>query len=131
MITVCYNSEQTIENTIKSVLGQNYNNLEYIIVDGESKDNTLSIIKSYANINPCIKVISESDEGISDAFNKRIKMSSRTLIDLINPDDKLSEGAIELVNKVYLKIGADIIYGDTIVIVDEENSLKKLVRLKI
>lgn len=90
MITVCYNSEQTIENTIKSVLGQNYNNLEYIIVDGESKDNTLSIIKSYANINPCIKVISESDEGISDAFNKRIKMSSRTLIDLINPDDKLS-----------------------------------------
>lgn len=125
VITICYNSEQTIENTIKSVLGQNYDNLEYIIVDGESKDNTLSIIKNYANINPCIKVISESDEGISDAFNKGIKMSSGTLIGFINSDDKLAEGAIELVNTVYLKTGADIIYGDTVV-VDEENDLKML-----
>lgn len=125
VITVCYNSEQTIENTIKSVLGQNYSNLEYIIVDGTSKDNTLSIVKNYANTNPCIKVISESDEGISDAFNKGIKMASGTFIGLINSDDKLVEGAIELINRTYLKTGADIIYGDTIV-VDEKNGLKML-----
>ena len=62
IITACYNSELTIENTIKSVLAQEYKALEYIIVDGDSKDNTVAIVNKYAVDNLYIKVISEPDE---------------------------------------------------------------------
>ena len=125
IITACYNSELTIENTIKSVLAQEYKALEYIIVDGDSKDNTVAIVNKYAVDNLYIKVISEPDEGISDAFNKGIRLASGTLIGLINSDDELAAGALESVNNCYINTNADVIYGDTIVM-DKENGLKIL-----
>tara|TARA_B100000575_G_scaffold290121_1_gene293156 strand:- start:2344 stop:3096 length:753 start_codon:yes stop_codon:yes gene_type:complete len=85
IITVCYNSEKTIGDTIKSVLKQDFQNFEYLIIDGNSKDNTLSIIKNF-NDNR-IKLISETDLGIADAMNKGIKISRGYWIHILNSDD--------------------------------------------
>ena len=120
MITICYNAEKTIVKTIESVLSQDYENLEYIIVDGGSKDHTIDIIKSYENEK--IRCISENDNGISDAFNKGIKMATGDFIGLINADDYLLPHAIaNLLLACHEE--ADVLYGNTIVN-DEENELK-------
>lgn len=85
IITVSYNSAETIEDTIKSVLAQDYSELEYIIVDGGSKDNTLEIVDKYKE--KIAKVISESDKGIYDAMNKGIRMATGEVVGIINSDD--------------------------------------------
>lgn len=98
IITVCYNSSLTIENTIKSVLDQTYNNIEYIIVDGNSTDSTLDIVKSYQKrFDQAGKKyiwISEKDNGIYDAMNKGIRMSNGELIGIINSDDNYELEAV-------------------------------------
>lgn len=101
IITVCFNSEKTIERTIQSVINQNYDNLEYIIVDGGSIDQTIEVIKKYEK--HIDKWISEPDKGISDAFNKGIKMSSGEIIGIINSDDCYTEGAITKIAEEYDK----------------------------
>lgn len=123
VVTVAYNSEKTIEQTIRSVIAQEYDNLEYIIIDGESKDGTLEIIKKYTAVYPFIKVQSEADRGISDAFNKGIALTTGVLIGLINSDDQLAHGALDAIDRAYRETGADVIYGDTIVN-DMENGLR-------
>lgn len=85
VITVCLNSQKTIEKTLISVLNQDYHDLEYIIIDGGSTDDTLNIIDKYKN--KIAKVISEPDEGIYDAMNKGIRLASGELIGMINSDD--------------------------------------------
>lgn len=85
IITVSYNSESTIEETLKSITSQEYDNMEYIIVDGGSADQTLSIIERYRK--KISIVISEKDNGISDAFNKGIAMATGDIIGIINSDD--------------------------------------------
>lgn len=122
MITICYNAEKTIVKTIESVLGQDYENLEYIIVDGGSKDHTIDIIKSYENEK--ISWISEKDNGISDAFNKGIKMETGDFIGLINADDYLLPHAIANLILPCHEC-TDVLYGNTIVN-DEENELQLL-----
>lgn len=91
IITVCYNSELTIEDTIVSVLKQKYINFEYIIIDGDSKDSTLNIIKKYekefVDRGICYYYISEKDKGIYDAMNKGISMAKGDIIGIINSDD--------------------------------------------
>lgn len=90
LITVCYNSEKTIKDTIESVLKQTYKKYEYIIVDGNSKDKTLDIIKSYEKkFNNNLEYISESDKGLYDAMNKGIKLASGDVIGILNSDDIL------------------------------------------
>ena len=85
VVTVCYNAAVTIEKTILSVVGQTYNNIEYLIIDGGSKDDTLAIIKKYeSNIS---KWISEPDKGIYDAMNKAIKMATGEWINFMNAGD--------------------------------------------
>lgn len=123
IITVCYNSAKTIETTIQSVLGQKYNNLEYIIVDGCSTDGTLEIINRYK----CeyMTIISEPDKGISDAFNKGIRAATGEIIGLINADDRLETNVLQKIDNIYRASHADVIYGDTIVI-DEVNKLEIL-----
>ena len=95
IITITYNSEKTLENTIKSVIGQNYDDLEYIIIDGGSKDGTLKIAEQYKKYISVI--VSEPDNGISDAFNKGISHATGELIGIINSDDMLADGALKTI----------------------------------
>lgn len=88
IVTVCYNSEKTIKETFESVLTQEYDNYEYIVIDGKSSDKTLEIINEYnVKFNGKMKYISEKDNGIYDAMNKGIKMSTGEIIGLLNSDD--------------------------------------------
>ena len=120
IITICLNAEKTIEKTINSVISQDYSNLEYIIVDGKSSDNTIGIIKNFHD--PRIRWVSEKDNGISDAFNKGINLSTGEFIGLINADDYLVPHAIKSLMNQY-DGNSDVIYGNTIVD-DKENGLK-------
>ncbi len=85
IITVCYNSAATLEKTIQSVVSQTYKNIEYIVVDGNSKDSTLEIIKKYDE--HITKWISEPDKGLYDAMNKGIEMATGNLVGILNSDD--------------------------------------------
>lgn len=110
IITVCLNSEKHIEQTIKSVLNQTYKDIEYIIVDGKSNDNTLNIIEKYKPLfKGRLKVISEKDNGIYDAMNKGIRYSTGELIGIINSDDWYEMDTVEYVVKHFN--GNNIIYG--------------------
>lgn len=123
IITITFNSELTVESTIKSVIGQNYKDLEYIIIDGGSRDKTLEIIKKYAD-NISI-FVSEPDNGISDAFNKGINLASGELIGIINSDDILLPGSLNFLAKAINK-EADIIYGNIIRWREKENIEKQV-----
>ncbi len=85
VITICFNSEKTIEQTIRSVIDQTYKNIEYIIVDGKSTDSTLSIINKYRK--QVSRLISEPDDGIYDAMNKGVSMATGDWIHILNSDD--------------------------------------------
>lgn len=87
IVTVSYNSSLTISSTIESVLSQKNIDLEYIIVDGASKDGTVDIIRQYTDKNSCIKLLSEKDNGIYDAMNKGIGLATGEVIGILNSDD--------------------------------------------
>lgn len=111
IITVCYNSASTIEDTIKSVLDQTYRDIEYIIVDGASRDDTLSIIDRYKG--RFARVVSEKDDGIYDAMNKGISMATGDIVGLLNSDDVYaSPQVVEEVVRGFAESGVDAIFGD-------------------
>lgn len=118
LITVCYNSAKTIESTITSVLGQTYADIEYIIIDGKSTDDTLSIVNRYEN--RIAKVVSEKDNGIYDAINKGIQVSTGELVGILNADDfyidnKVIEDVVAAVEKYQVdSLYADLYYVDAI-----------------
>lgn len=117
IITVCYNSEKTIARTIESILTQNYSNIEYLIIDGASKDNTITIVDSYKDqfLDKKIdfKVISEPDKGIYDAMNKGIEKSSGEIIGILNSDDHYASSEIlDSVNQVFSNNKIDSCYGN-------------------
>jgi glycosyltransferase involved in cell wall biosynthesis len=112
IITVCYNSEKTIEDTIQSVISQDYPSIEYIVVDGKSTDKTLDIISKYeANIS---KRISEPDKGIYDAMNKGISMAQGDIIGILNSDDIFASATIvsDVVNAFISDPAIDAVYGN-------------------
>lgn len=122
IITVSYNSEQTIEQTIKSVLGQKGADLEYIIVDGGSKDGTLEIINRYKD--KITKIISEPDKGIYDAMNKGVQLATGDVVGIINSDDfYFDDNVLNSVVIEFEKSDVDAVYGD-IVYVDREETKK-------
>lgn len=109
VITVVYNGAKTIEKTIKSVLGQSYRNMEYIIIDGHSTDGTQQLVTKY--IDSIAYFVSEKDTGIYDAMNKGIECATGDYIIFINSDDSLAENALEQGAR-YLCDTVDILYGD-------------------
>ena len=111
IITISFNSVAEIENTIKSVVNQSYQNKEYLIIDGGSKDGTLDILNRYRN--QIDYLVSEPDQGISDAFNKGIKVATGDYIVMINAGDLLAPEALNRFVQYY-KPGFDIIKGNTI-----------------
>lgn len=93
VITLSFNSQDFIASTVKSVLGQSVSNLEYLIIDGGSTDSTLDIVRSFKD--PRIKIISEKDDGISDAMNKGIRAAAGKWIGIIHSDDEYVGEAIQ------------------------------------
>ncbi len=108
IITICYNSAETIQDTIESIIPQLDENTEYLIIDGQSTDGTLDIVKQYADK---VRLISEKDDGISDAFNKGIRNATGDLIGIINSDDELLPHALDYVREAYEE-GVDVIFGN-------------------
>lgn len=92
IITVCYNSEAHLEEAIQSVVNQPYDNKEYIIIDGGSKDHTMDIVNKYRD--KLSYVVSEPDKGISDAFNKGIKAATGDIIGICNSDDVMADDVL-------------------------------------
>ncbi|PSL44945.1 glycosyltransferase involved in cell wall biosynthesis [Chitinophaga niastensis] len=109
IITVCYNAEKFIENTIQSVLAQTYPYIEYIIVDGASKDNTLGVVAPYCS--RIAKVISEKDKGLYDAMNKGMQLATGEYLLFLNADDTLADN--DVITKMLATCAdADVYYGE-------------------
>lgn len=126
IITVCYNSSATIKDAIESVMRQTYQNIEYIIVDGNSSDNTLDLVNDYkVNID---LIISEPDEGIYDAMNKGIAAATGDIIGILNSDDfyETTDAITRIVEIFSEHKEVDGVYGD-VVFVHGEN-LQKITR---
>lgn len=113
LITVSYNSEDTIEETIQSVLSQKGVDIEYILIDGASSDNTLSIIEKYKD--RIDVVISEKDNGIYDAMNKGLQLASGDVVGILNSDDVFAYDEVLLnISKLFLDSEIDGVYGDLV-----------------
>ena len=123
IITACLNSENTIRDTIESVIAQNYSDLEYIVVDGGSKDRTLSIIESYHQ--SIQKTVSEKDCGYYDALNKAITFASGELIGILNSDDVFADqNVVSTVAEAFANNAIDIVWGD-VIYVNKRNKIRR------
>lgn len=111
IITPTLNSEKYLERCIKSIQSQDYNNIEHIIIDGDSNDETKNIIKKYQN-NKTI-IISEKDDGIWDAMNKGLKIASGDIVGFLNSDDYYYPNAIKTVVKYFNNNNIDFLFGTT------------------
>lgn len=129
IITVVYNGVNTIEQTIKSVLGQTYKNIEYIIIDGASTDGTQQIIKKYVDY--ISYYVSERDDGLYYAMNRGIEKATGEIIGIINSDDWYSEDAVESVVDCFRQNAIDLVYGRIIKILENgEEKIRKNMPLK-
>lgn len=119
IITACYNSEKSIEKTIKSVLDQKYPYIEYIIIDGNSTDNTMNIVNKYKDKIDII--VSEKDDGIYNAYNKGIKLSTGSVIYFLNSDDYLyNENVIGEIGQLFINNDKiKMIYGNVLSVDDK------------
>ena len=125
IITITYNSAETVEDTIQSVLAQDYPNIEYIIVDGASKDDTLSIVNRYTDKIATIQ--SEPDKGIYDAMNKGVRLATGDLIGILNSDDFYADAqVISDIVKTVQSAGADGCYADLVYV--DRNETSRVVR---
>lgn len=123
IVTVVFNGEQFLERTIQSVLNQTYKNIEYIIIDGGSKDGTLDIIRKYEN--QIDYWVSEPDQGLYHAMNKGIQLATGEIIGLINSDDWYLENTIDFVVNKYLQSGHQkVIITGAIYRTDDEGNIQ-------
>ena len=125
IITVVKNNVSTIKHAIESVLGQTYNNIEYIVIDGDSTDGTYDIVEKYNDkIN---KFISEKDNGLYDAMNKGLKHATGDIVGILNSDDVyFNSHVIEDVVKTFKNKKLDSLFGDLFYV--EKDNLDKIVR---
>lgn len=125
IITVCYNSEKTIEDTLKSVAQQTYNNIEHIVIDGNSTDSTNSIVERYSE-SVAIHV-SEPDKGLYDAMNKGIKLATGDVIGILNSDDVFASNDAVTNLIAGFNDSVDGVYSDLVYV--SETDLSKITRL--
>ena len=121
IVTVCFNSERTIRDTLNSVEKQSHHLIEHIIVDGKSEDKTLDIIGEYKHVS---KVISENDDGIYDAMNKGLSFCNGDIVGFLNSDDffynnQVISGYVEK----FKNQDADVVYGDLDFIAENQNKI--------
>lgn len=113
VITVCYNAQESIEQTMQSVLSQSYKNIEYLIIDGKSTDRTLEIVEEYQKKYDNIRLISEKDKGIYNAMNKGASYATGDYIYYLNCGDLFTdEKTVEQVMQQIEKDRPDLLYGD-------------------
>ena len=125
IITVTYNAEAVLDDTIQSVVSQTYKEIEYIIVDGGSKDRTMQIARRYQD--KISVLISEPDKGLYDAMNKGIRQSTGDYVCFLNAGDQLHEDdtLFHIVQTLHGKELPDVIYGDTDIVDGEGHFLHK------
>ena len=109
IITVVKNAVDKIERCIQSVISQNYDNIEYIIVDGNSNDGTIDIINRYKD--KIDKVIVENDNGIWDAMNKGLKIAKGDIVGFLNSDDTYNQNTLKIVNNYFNNFKIDFLFG--------------------
>ncbi|MEZ4825542.1 MAG: glycosyltransferase family 2 protein [Bacteroidia bacterium] len=125
IITVSYNAGEFIRTAIESVLAQDYDDIEYIVVDGASKDQTLEIVRSYGD--RITKVLSEPDEGLYFAMNKGLKLAEGEIIGILNADDVYADPqVISRVVKAFQDTKADMTFADLVYVKAED--LSQIVR---
>ncbi|MBF4507164.1 glycosyltransferase [Flavobacterium sp. JLP] len=126
IITVVYNNEKTIKDALESVLGQTYKNIEYVIIDGNSKDNTVSIIREYES--RLGYFVSEKDNGLYDAMNKGIRSATGDVIGILNSDDLYQD--FEVITDVMEQFNndsdLDVLYGNLVYV--KSNDTDAIVR---
>ncbi|SEG18424.1 glycosyltransferase family 2 protein [Flavobacterium urumqiense] len=129
IITVCYNRKATIEQSIKSVLGQDYPNIEYIVIDGNSTDGTKEIIQSYSD--KIATYISEPDRGMYDAINKGLRLATGDIVGLMHSDDEFYDFSVvsKIVEAFKSAPETDGLYGNGIYI--SNDTKERIVRNRI
>ena len=120
VITVAYNSVKTIADALDSVAAQTYLNIEHIVVDGASTDETLALVRSHRNSN--IRLVSEPDKGIYDAMNKGLALASGEVVGFLNSDDFYADSAVlAKIANVFQEPAVDACYAD-LMYVSQDNS---------
>lgn len=120
IITIAYNSSAVIATTIESVLAQTYNDMEYLIIDGASRDNTVQIAESYRSKMEKkgieYKIYSEPDEGIYDAMNKGIGLAQGDIIGILNSGDLYESIAVETAAETFQNTGCELMFADICIV---------------
>lgn len=129
IITVCYNRKETIEQSIKSVLEQDYPHIEYIVIDGASTDGTQEIIEGYSD--KITKYISEPDKGMYDAINKGLAMATGDVVGLMHSDDEFYDSSVvsKIVEVFENNFDTEAVYGNGIYVSNDDE--QKIVRNRI
>lgn len=125
IITITYNSAKTLRDTIESVLSQSYPDIEYIIVDGKSKDETCDIVRSYGD--RISRFVSEKDNGLYDALNKGIGMATGEVVGFLHSDDiYASTETVKLIAEAFIRFKVDSVYGDLVYV--DQNDTSQIIR---
>ena len=123
IITICFNNESDIRATIESVVGQSYKNIEYIVIDGQSSDNTMKIVNEYTD--DIDTIISEPDKGMYDAINKGIKQSTGDVFGLIHAGDRLfDEQVIARIADHFKTHEIDGMYGHSVLVNQDDDPVR-------
>lgn len=124
IITVAYNSEKTIADTLQSVSEQTYPHIEHIVIDGGSKDNTLSIIRGFKHVT---KIVSEPDYGVYDAMNKGLQHATGDIIGFLNSDDIYADSMVlERIANVFELKNTDSLYSDLEFFAENANNVVRV-----